>query len=134
GRVRSVRGRALGLLRDGLRRRDAMRVDAALEQLMPPASVVLAGGGSLAILGAIAGAPLAAALAAYAAVGIAVHVMSGLAAVKAPFRTYVAVLRAGPYVLWKVGIYARALFTPRAASWVRTGRVTASTDPPTTST
>jgi hypothetical protein len=78
--------------------------------------------GATAVGALLVGAPLAAGLAAFATTGIALHVVAGLVTVRAPARTYLALLRAPSYIAWKVALYVKAAAAPSALPWVRTGR------------
>ena len=122
GRLRAMRGAALQLLRDGLVAHDAMRIDAAIEQLIPPVSVAIASSAAVLTLALVSGATSAAVIAAYATAGVMVHVVSGLVAVHAPRRTYVALALSAPYIVWKIGVYARAIIVRDNSPWVRTHR------------
>lgn len=122
GRLSAVRRDVLPLLRHGVAERDPVQLDAAIEQLIPPLSVGLGVSAATAVGAAAAGAPLAAMLAGFASGGLALHVLAGLVAVRAPARTYLALLRAPAYVVWKLAVYLRALASPAGAPWVRTAR------------
>jgi 1,2-diacylglycerol 3-beta-glucosyltransferase len=130
GRLEMLRQRGLALLLDGLRRRDPVRVDAVVEQLIPPLSVpvVLAG----AALGAslLCRARLAAVLAGFSLGGQLGYVLAGLALAGAPWRVYRALAYAPAYVSWKVWLYGRSLGARGAAPWVRTARQPAPVTPP----
>jgi cellulose synthase/poly-beta-1,6-N-acetylglucosamine synthase-like glycosyltransferase len=123
GRLEMLRERGLPLLLDGLSLRDPVRVDAVVEQLIPPISVpvVLAG----AALGAslLVRARLAAVLAGFSLGGQLAYVLTGLMLVDAPGRVYRALAYAPAYVGWKVWLYGRSLGARGAAPWIRTERV-----------
>ena len=55
-------------------------------------------------------------------VGLNPTLLAGLVLVRAPLSTYLALSSAPVYVAWKVGLYARALLSGGAATWVRTSR------------
>ncbi len=122
GRLRTLRQDVLPLLGRGFRERDPILVDAAAEQLIPPLSVAIGVSGACALAALVAGAPLAAGLATFATAGMALHVLAGLVAVRAPARTYVALLRAPSYIAWKLALYAKAVVAPAAHPWIRTER------------
>jgi cellulose synthase/poly-beta-1,6-N-acetylglucosamine synthase-like glycosyltransferase len=122
GRLSAARHDVLPLLRQGLVERDPVQVDAAVEQLIPPLSVAIGVSGACAAIAAVVGAPLAAGLAGFATVGLAAHVVAGLIAVGAPARTYLALLRAPSYIVWKLALYAKALVAPAGSPWIRTQR------------
>jgi hypothetical protein len=123
GRLQLARGEVPRLLLEGLRRHSWLRIDAAIEQVIPPLSVPFALGGLCLVVGAAIGAWPAAALAAVSLAGQVVYLLAALLLVRAPLRTYVALGSAPVYVAWKLGLYGRALLTSRATAWVRTARV-----------
>jgi 1,2-diacylglycerol 3-beta-glucosyltransferase len=118
----------VGLALDGLRRRSALRLDAAVEQLIPPLSVPFALGLPLLLVGLAAGAPLVALLAALSLLGQVVYLLSALLLVGAPRRAYLGLGYAPAYVAWKVGLYARALVSSERSPWIRTARSAAETN------
>jgi hypothetical protein len=124
-----LRERGLGLLKEGARRRDPVRLDAVVEQLIPPLSVpvVLAG----AALGAslLFRARLAAVLAGFSLGGQLGYIVAGLLLVRAPWRVYRALAYAPAYVGWKVWLYGRSMAARGTAAWIRTARTTSSPGP-----
>ena len=122
GRLSAARRDAFPLLIDGVRRRDLVRIDAAVEQLIPPLSIALALAMATAALGVGLRILPVVLLAAGGAAAIVVHVISGLIAVRAPARTYLALVSAPSYIVWKLLLYLRAVATPAEAPWVRTRR------------
>jgi cellulose synthase/poly-beta-1,6-N-acetylglucosamine synthase-like glycosyltransferase len=123
GRLQLLLRHVPSLLRDGLCKRSALRLDAAIEQLIPPLSVPFAIGGLCLLAGLALGSYLTAALAAASLAGQVVYLVAGLVLVHAPRRAYVALLGAPRYILWKVSLYARALLGARTTRWIRTARV-----------
>jgi hypothetical protein len=123
GRLEMLRQRGLGLLVDGLRRRDPVRVDAVVEQLVPPLSVpvVLAGAALAASL--LFRARVAALLSAFSLGGQLAYILAGLALVRAPLRVYRALAHAPTYIVWKVWLYVRSVGARGTAEWIRTTRV-----------
>lgn len=122
GRWRMARDHSLRLLALGLRRRSLALLDAGLEPLVPPLSVV-------AVLGlvALAGGALTANLPLVLAgggtlAGLALHVVGGLVLARAPRAVWKALLAAPLYVLWKVSLYGQALLGVGGRRWVRTPR------------
>ena len=122
GRIGAARSDVGGLLREGLARRSAVEVDAAVEQLILPVSVGLAAGAAATLLAFLGGSTVLAAVALFGTAAIGVHVVAGLVAVRAPARTYLALAAAPAYIAWKVLLYARALAAPADVGWVRTRR------------
>jgi glycosyltransferase involved in cell wall biosynthesis len=122
GRLELLKSHVPGLLWEGLRRRRAMQVDAALEQLVPPLSVPIAGGAAILVCGMALDLRVPSVLAALVLGGLAWHVVAALLLVRAPAHAYVALAYAPIYVAWKVGLYARSLFPDPTTKWVRTPR------------
>jgi len=128
GRLQLLRRRVPRLLVTGLRQRSALRLDAAVEQSIPPLSVPIALG-SLCLGASLAlGLAVPAALAALGLVGQALYLLIGLRAVHAPPRVYRALAYAPLYMLWKVGLYLRVLGNTRSTRWIRTARTPAVLD------
>lgn len=124
GRLQLLRTHVPGLLREGLRRRSLLQLDAAAEQCVPPLSVPVALGGLCVVAGLATGQRGLAALAGVSLAGQVAHLLGSLALVRAPRRAYVALAYAPLYVAWKVALYARALLPTPSTGWVRTARVT----------
>jgi hypothetical protein len=122
GRLEALRRQVPALMARGLRDRDLVALDAAVEQLIPPISVVFAGGAAVATLSVAAGLAIPAYLAMFGTLAVVLHVVAGLAATRAPVRTYIALANAPRYVLWKVALYARAIVAPPGTPWIRTAR------------
>jgi 1,2-diacylglycerol 3-beta-glucosyltransferase len=122
GRLSAARHDAIPLLIEGVRRRDLVRIDAAVEQLIPPLSIALAVALVTAALGVGLRIVPIALLAGGGAAAIVAHVVSGLIAVRAPAPTYLALFSAPSYIVWKLLLYIRAVATPANAPWVRTER------------
>lgn len=122
GRVQLLRHHALPLLGQGLRRRSLARLDAALEQLIPPLSVPFALSATCLVLAAMSGAWLTATLASVSLAGQVTYLLAALALVRAPARDYLALGAAPIYIAWKVGLYAQAVLGGRTTRWVRTAR------------
>ena len=122
GRLTVLKRDIVPLLKEGFARRDPIRIDAAAEQLIPPLSVAVAAGSLSVVVGALAGSTLVMALGALGTAGLMVHVIAGLAAIRAPATVYRALLIAPAYALWKLSLYARAAAAPAGHAWVRTRR------------
>jgi cellulose synthase/poly-beta-1,6-N-acetylglucosamine synthase-like glycosyltransferase len=120
GRLAAIRRYALPLLGRGMVRRDAVAVDAALEQLTPPLSVPVACT-VISLIGGIAlGAPLVWGMSAALLGFFALHLLAGLLLAGAPARVYRALLHLPLYVAWKTLLYARAMTGRQPGRWVRT--------------
>src|SRR4051794_11685447 len=92
GRLQLLRGQVPGLLWDALRTRSALRLDAALQQCIPPLSVALGGGGFCLLGGLALGTQPAAVMAALSLAGQIGYLLAGLVLVRAPRRAYRALL------------------------------------------
>jgi cellulose synthase/poly-beta-1,6-N-acetylglucosamine synthase-like glycosyltransferase len=123
GRLQLVRQHVPPLLLDGLRQRSLLRLDAAVEQLIPPQSVPFAVAGLCLIAGLALGDQLVVVLASLGLAGQAAYLLTALALARAPRRAYVALAAAPIYIVWKLGLYAQAVMSTRASAWVRTSRV-----------
>jgi cellulose synthase/poly-beta-1,6-N-acetylglucosamine synthase-like glycosyltransferase len=122
GRLQLARGAGWRLLLDGIRQRSSLKVDAAIEQLIPPLSVPFALGFGLLCVTLPLGLTLPASLAVAGLLGQLAYVVAGLLLVRASWGTYLALTYAPLYIAWKVGVYAQAFVTARSTSWVRTAR------------
>jgi hypothetical protein len=122
GRLELLRQRVLPLVVHGLRQRSMLRLDAAIEQGIPPLSVPFALGGGSLVAAVILGDWTVAALALMIVLGHMLHLVVGLVLVRAPRGVFVSLTYAPVYVSWKVGLYMRALVGARSTRWIRTGR------------
>ncbi len=122
GRLQLVRSHVPRLLLDGLRLRSWLRVDAAVEQLLPPLSVPVALGGALLVISLLVEAPPAALLAGLGLLAQLVYLAAALLLVRAPLKAYLALSSAPVYIAWKVGVYAHSMVNTRASAWIRTAR------------
>jgi cellulose synthase/poly-beta-1,6-N-acetylglucosamine synthase-like glycosyltransferase len=128
GRLQLLKGPVLGLIVEGLRQRSALRLDAAIEQLIPPLSVPFAAAWAC-LVAALALRARRVSLAAAASIGaLIVHLVAGLALVRAPLSAYMALAYAPVYVGWKVSLYARAVVSRGGGAWVRTARIAGESD------
>jgi hypothetical protein len=100
-----------------------MRLDAAIEQLIPPLSVPFALASACLVASLMLGARELTVLSGLSVVGQVVYLIVGLVLVGAPLSTYVSLGVAPVYVAWKLGLYSRALVGRGASSWVRTTRL-----------
>ncbi|HYW86385.1 MAG TPA: glycosyltransferase family 2 protein [Chloroflexota bacterium] len=123
GRLQLLRSH-LPLLLEGLRLRSWRRIDAAIEQLMPPLSVPFALAGVVLVGSLVVAAWPAALFATIAVLAQLAYLAAGLLLVRAPLKAYLALSSAPLYIAWKVGLYARSLINVRATAWIRTARVT----------
>jgi hypothetical protein len=121
GNVRLVR-RSVDLLVQGVVARDAVRIGAALDRLVPPQSALLtctalAGGGGLAL-----GSRRIATCAALTAAGQAIYVVGGLATLSAPPSVWLSLASAPRLVVAKLAQGGRIAVGRGARQWVRTAR------------
>jgi len=137
GRLEMVRGYVPKLLAAAWRavrakngRRAYVLFDSALEQIIPPFSILVGAsvlGLLLAlILGGIGGGLMWAGvgLGAGLLLGQAIYTIAGLWLAAAPRRVYLALLAAPALVVWKIWLYARVLLGLDRQGWVRTKRNT----------
>jgi cellulose synthase/poly-beta-1,6-N-acetylglucosamine synthase-like glycosyltransferase len=120
GRLLVVRQLVPALLREGVRRRDLVLLEAAFDLLVPPLSMLVGGISLLALATFLTpwlwGARLVGGL---LAAGLAAHVFIGFAQAGTPWRT---LLHAPGYCLWKIALYIKALVRRPPTAWVRTRR------------
>jgi cellulose synthase/poly-beta-1,6-N-acetylglucosamine synthase-like glycosyltransferase len=121
GRAALIRRYTPCLLRLGLRRRDAARVHAALEPLVPPQSLLFAANavGLLLALRAPSGLRRLAFGNAAAQVGF---VVGGLSLAGAPAAVWRALALAPALAIWKLALMARLWAGRAPTDWVRTER------------
>lgn len=122
GRQEMVRRYVPRLLRAALVRRSYLLFDAAVEQIIPPFSLVAAA--SLAsLLGAIVLQSAAGMIAAGLLLcGQAVYILVGLSLSGAPKKVYQALLYAPLFIIWKVWLYLRVSIGLDRKGWTRTAR------------
>lgn len=120
GRAMLVREWLPRLLREGIARRDAVRVHAALEPLVPPQSLLFAANALLAVA-AVVVRPVRA-LALVNLVGQVAFVLGGLRVAAAPPAAYRALAAAPALVAMKLSLFARMLLRGGPEKWVRTER------------
>ena len=125
GRVQLLRQSVANVLAGWRRRGRALRLDAAVEQCIPPLSVPFALGGLCLVGGAVLGAVVPTTLAALSLAGQVAYLLAGLVVARAPWRAYLALGYAPLYIAWKVGLYGRALVGARSSGWIRTARTAA---------
>jgi len=122
GRFDAMRRHALPLVVDAVRHRRIASLDAAIELLVPPLSVVALGLAAVTAAAAAFG-PRWLAVADTAALAmLAAYIATGFASARMSPRETAAALAAAPaFVAWKAVLYARALIT-RPSSWEPTAR------------
>ena len=98
-------------------------IDAALDLLVPPLSVLTATTGLLVVAGVAAGgARRPPRLVTATAGSLVLHVLGGLAIVRAPRSVWTGLLHAPRVVIWKLVLLARVVARPGRVAWRRTPR------------
>jgi 1,2-diacylglycerol 3-beta-glucosyltransferase len=106
-------------------------LDAVMEHLIPPFSLLAAGGALLLALAALLPAPpapwaflkpLNVGLGTAVLLGQALYLFSGLRMTRAPRSVYLALLFAPVFVVWKLWLLSRVALGRDRAGWVRTAR------------
>jgi cellulose synthase/poly-beta-1,6-N-acetylglucosamine synthase-like glycosyltransferase len=122
GRQEMVRQYVPRLLRAALARRSFLLFDSAVEQIIPPFSLVAAAS-LLLLVGALALQSVPAIfMGAFLLVGQAVYILVGLGLSGAPRKVYQALLYAPIFIVWKVWLYLRVLIGLDRKGWTRTAR------------
>ncbi len=122
GRLQLIRNWSPRLLGAGLAKRDVVRIQAGLECLLPPQSLIAAGNLGSLLAGLLLGYRRLSGLAAVSLVAQATFVLGGLRLVRAPAQVYRALLLAPLLVAAKMRLYARFLLGRGPSGWVRTER------------
>lgn len=122
GRLATLRRQALPLLIHGLRRRNVVALDAAIEQMMPPVSVPALLAAAAFGAGLLLRAPVLWLLAAAFLAVLALYVLAGVILARVAPRRCLALLYAPVYAVWKATLYARALVGRGERHWIRTAR------------
>jgi 1,2-diacylglycerol 3-beta-glucosyltransferase len=121
GRVRLLRKSTPGLLAEGVRRRDPVRLHAALEPLVPPQSLLLAANVATAAL-ALRGSRATRWAGVANVTGQTGFVLGGLALARAPLAIWRALALAPALAAWKLVLLSRLVFGGAPSDWVRTAR------------
>lgn len=122
GKLQLIRRWSGRLVFAGLARRDALRLHAGLECLVPPQSVIAIGNLGSALAGVALGSRRLVALSLFTAAAQATFVLAGLRLVRAPAHVYRALLSAPALVASKLGLYGKLLSGRGPTAWVRTER------------
>lgn len=109
------------LLRACLKKPSIARIDALLDIIVPPQSLLVALIGACLAL-SIPVHPLLSALFGLCALAVAFCVLSGLALTRAPITIWLALLMVPVLLIWKLPVYTRLIFTKGAQAWQRTPR------------
>ena len=129
GRMEMIRSFVPTLLQKAWQKRSFLLFDAAMEQIIPPFSV-LAGLSLVTALGAVAlpdgqkrmtekrGVKLGTAV----ILGQLIYLLAGLKMANAPRQVYRSLLGIPRFIVWKLWLYVRVLFGRGQEGWVRTKR------------
>ncbi len=122
GRLQMVRRYVPQLLITSFRQRNFMLFDAAVEQIIPPLSIVAVTNvvclGAALLLQSIPGILLGGS----ALLGQFVYILAGLILGRAPRKVYQALLYAPAFIAWKIWLYVRILIGRDRKGWIRTAR------------
>ena len=122
GRLQVVRQYVPRLLHKALQRRSFLLFDAAVEQIIPPFSVIVMVT-LLCLLAALIGSHYQlVTLSALVLLGEAAYVLAGPLVAQSPYRLYLALLYAPAFLLWKLWLYVRVVIGLDRQGWVRTTR------------
>lgn len=122
GRLQLIRHHTLPMVVSGLLYRDAARLHAGLEPLVPPQAVLVALNTLSVGAALLIGSPVILAAAAFNALGQAVFVLGGLVLLRAPRAVYTALLMAPVLVAWKLGLWLRIVVSGVPNGWARADR------------
>jgi 1,2-diacylglycerol 3-beta-glucosyltransferase len=122
GRQEMLRQYVPRLLRAALAQRSFLLFDAAIEQIIPPFSLVAAASLLLLIGALVLQSALAVLLGAFLLIGQIIYILSGLGLSSAPRKVYQALLYVPVFIAWKVWLYVRVLIGLDRKGWTRTAR------------
>jgi cellulose synthase/poly-beta-1,6-N-acetylglucosamine synthase-like glycosyltransferase len=122
GRQEMVRQYVPRLIRAALARRSFLLFDAAIEQLIPPFSLVAAASLLLLICALLLQNTSAIFLGVFLVIGQVLYILAGLYLSGAPKKVYQALLYAPVFIIWKVWLYIRVLIGLDRKGWTRTAR------------
>lgn len=121
GRLRLAARYAPRFLFQGVARRDGRKLDAAVEQLVPPLSLTVILAFGVSALAFLFGGPWLAGFAVAGLAGLLGHVFVGMISARVPFRIYGALAHVPRFVAWKAFVYVSAIL-PVRRQWIRTER------------
>jgi 1,2-diacylglycerol 3-beta-glucosyltransferase len=125
GRIELARRYVPPLARAAVARGTANRVaavDAILDHLVPPLSVLGAAVGGVTVASAATGGRSGARSGLLLCGAVGAHVLSALVLARAPASVYRALVHAPAMVVWKARLWLRMLAGPGEGGWVRTAR------------
>jgi cellulose synthase/poly-beta-1,6-N-acetylglucosamine synthase-like glycosyltransferase len=122
GRLETARHYIPLLLREALIRRSFLLFDAAVEQLIPPFSIIAA----ISVMSLTVALALrdgvGIVLAALMLIGQVIYILAGVSLARVPRHVSRALLYAPVFIVWKFWIYGRVLIDRQQNSWIRTTR------------
>lgn len=121
GRLMMAWRYGLPFLARGVLERNALKVDAAIEQLIPPLSITFFAGFLLLALSLASWQPWSIGLALAGNLALAGHLFLGLLSARVPLSAYRALALAPRFVAWKLLVYLQAM-KPSDMRWTRTQR------------
>jgi 1,2-diacylglycerol 3-beta-glucosyltransferase len=121
GRLQMLWRHGPGLLRRGMLEGSWRKIDAVVEQAIPPLSLTVAAVLVLAAAAGVAGPPWLVGLSAVTVLAYLGHVVVGLTVAGVPCRAYGSLVHLPRYVAWKALVYCQALL-PGQRQWTRTRR------------
>jgi cellulose synthase/poly-beta-1,6-N-acetylglucosamine synthase-like glycosyltransferase len=122
GRLALVRRYGPRLLRRATLRRDISAASALIELVLPPLSVLLGFEVAVAALALLLAPGTAAVVAQFSLLGLAAYILGGFPLSGLRPRSYIALVYAPAYVLWKTVLYSRELVRRTDSAWIRTSR------------
>lgn len=122
GRMEMIKTYVPRLLSEGGRQHNFLLIDAAIEQLIPPFSVVVGLSGGALLLSLLLRMRLGLLLALWSIAGQVAYIFTGLALSHAPRSVYRSLLFAPVFMVWKIVLYVRLLLGIKPKDWVRTAR------------
>lgn len=125
GRLAAMRHDAIPLLADGLRLRSMPRVDAGIELIIPPLSIVGAALAALFVAGVLVNSALVWGSSVAGLASLAVYVLAGLSLQGLGWRrTFWSIAMIPGYACWKLAVYAQSIVA-KPVRWEQTRRTDA---------
>ena len=121
GRLQMLWQHGPRLLWQGIMKGDFRKIDAVVEQAIPPLSITIALVLVLLVAAWSTGRPWLVGLSVATLLAYSGHVVVGLAVAGAPWRVYRSLVHVPRFVLWKIVVYLQALL-PGQHQWTRTRR------------
>jgi 1,2-diacylglycerol 3-beta-glucosyltransferase len=121
GRLAVARRYFVPFVLGGLKSLSPIRVDAGMQQIVPPLSLVGLASIVLLIASLLTGNRVVTSLGIAAVTALALHAAIGIAAARPPLKAVLALAYVPWYAVWKVALYARSMM-PGSQRWIRTER------------